>query len=143
MRPSRKPRFVVIFLLVLCAVFIYGYTARMGELAGLQVELVAIQARVGDANQDRKKLESERAYVASADYLDRTAREDFDFGKAGDRLVVPIQALDGASGTASSGMAVPAGAAVNAAAVVFDPHDLPVWQQWVTFFADGRARAAR
>jgi hypothetical protein len=141
MRTSRKPRFVLIFLLVLCALFIYGYTSRMDELAGLQAEMVAIQSRIDHAKQEQTKLVDERAYVTSPEYLNRTAREDFDMGKPGDRLVVPIPPEGGTSVT--GGMAVAAASVPETTALAFDPHDLPVWQQWVTFFTDTRPTGAR
>lgn len=136
MRTSRKPRFVLVFLLALCALFVYGYTARLDELAGLQAEIADVQARIDHARQEQKKLESRLADVTSDDYLDRAAREIFDYGKEGDRLVVPIAPEEGA---ARGGMATLSGSANAPAALLFDPHDLPVWQQWVAFFADSHS----
>ncbi|MCC6168238.1 MAG: septum formation initiator family protein [Caldilineaceae bacterium] len=138
MRTSRKPRFVLVFLLALCALFVYGYTARLDELAGLQAKIVTMQARIDDAKQEQTKLESVRADIAGDDYLDRAAREIFDYGKEGDRLVVPIAPGEGAARAVTGGMAMQPGSA-NVTAALFDPHDLPVWQQWVAFFAESHS----
>ncbi len=136
MRSSRKPRFVLIFLLALCALFVYGYTARMDELAALQGEITVMEARIAEAKQEQERLVEQLAYVNSPDFLDQSARKDFDMGLEGDRLVVPIPQPGRADPSVTGGMVVELPGETGATALGFDPHDLPVWQQWVTFFAD-------
>lgn len=132
MRPTRKPRLVLVFLLALCALFVYGYTARMQELDVLQTEIVAMQGRIDHAQQEQQRLIGELKHFTSPDYLEQAAREDFDFGREGDVVIVPIKPGGGESST-TGGMAVQP--AIAEPVLVFDPHDLPIWQQWVTFFS--------
>lgn len=138
MRPTRKPRLVLVFLLALCALFVYGYTARMQGLGVLQTEIVAMQGRIDHAQQEQQRLTGELRHFTSPDYLEQTAREDFDSGREGDVVIVPIKP-GSAEGSTTGGMAVPAVGAE--ATAVFDPHDLPVWQQWATFFATNLSTA--
>lgn len=98
-----------------------------------------MQARIDHARLEQEQLEDELAYVTSPDYLDETARQDFDMGKQGDRLIVPIAEAEDAGATSIGAAASPTEAEP---ADAFDPYDLPVWQQWVTFFA-ANSRTAR
>lgn len=141
MRPSRKTRFLLIFLLVLCALFVYGYTARLRELSALQDEIAAMQSRIDHARLEQKRYEEELAYVMSPDYLGAAARQDFDMGIEGDRLIVPVVKADSVGAT-STGAAAALLAETEAAATPFDPYDLPVWQQWVAFLT-ANSRTAR
>jgi len=60
MRPSRKPRIILVFLITLCGIFVYSYTARLGEKSRVQAAIVDMQARIETAKAEQYKLLDER-----------------------------------------------------------------------------------
>ena len=126
MRPSRKPRIILIFLITLCGVFVVSYAARLGEKARVDGEIYAMQARIDAAKSEQFELLEERDSLTHADFLDRIARENFGFAKPGDKLLVIMD--EKAAAPAASEVAV--AATTNP----IDFRNFPVWEQWVVFF---------
>jgi cell division protein FtsB len=127
MRPSRKPRLILIFFIGLCGLFVYSYTMRLIEKSQVETEIVRLQARIDTAKSEQYKLLAEREALSQPDYLDRVARETFDWARPGDRVLMMIKEPALASGSAQ----LPEVTRVTPAA---DLQNLPIWQQWVSFF---------
>ena len=128
MHPSRKPRVILIFLICLCGLFVYSYTMRLVEKSRIETEIVAMQTRISAAKTEQYELLEERDGLTEADYIDRTAREKFDYAKPGDKLLVII---DEPSAAASSSLA-PVALVPSTNSV--DVRNFPVWRQWMVFF---------
>ena len=130
MRPSRKPRFVLIFLIALCGLFVYSYTTRLVEKSQLESEIVAMQARIDEAEHEQDELLVMLGSINEPDYIDRIARELFGLAKPGDKVLTMIKE----PATSPNGADV---ATVTSAISAADVRNLPVWQQWVLFFTTG------
>jgi cell division protein FtsB len=128
MRPSRKPRIILIFLIALCALFVYSYASRLAEKSGVDAEIVAMQARIKEAKSEQYELLEELDNLSQPDYIDRVAREKFDRAKPGDKVLVIVDepSLSAAAADAAVGNAAPANP--------IDYRNFPIWQQWVVFF---------
>jgi cell division protein FtsB len=127
MRPSRKPRIILILLIGLCGIFVYSYTSRLGEQSHVQAEIVAMQARIDAAKAEQFELLGELDALSDADFLDRVAREKFGLAKPGDKLLVII---DEPSENANIGNGLVPATTTNP----IDFRNFPVWQQWIVFF---------
>lgn len=127
MRPSRKPRVILILLIALCGIFVYSYTSRLMEKAAIEAEIVEMQARIREAKAEQYQLTAELESLSQPDYIDKVAREDFGYAKPGDKVLVvvkeptPSPLEDKTSGLAGATSTV-------------DLRNLPVWRQWVVFF---------
>jgi cell division protein FtsB len=143
MRPSRKPRFLLFFLITLCGLFIYSYTGRQAEQEEIAEDIAALQAKIASAQHQNKALQQELLYVTSPDYVAEAARQDFDYALPGDRVVVvvkePPDSSTLASGSVASGIQ-PADAGQPSAPS--DGDVLPVWQQWLVFFTTGTSETS-
>jgi cell division protein FtsB len=128
MRPSRKPRVILVFLIALCGLFVYSYTSRLAEKARIETEIVAMQALIAEARTEQFELLEEREKLNEPDFIDRVAREKFDYARPGDRVLVIID--EPASSTTLGGFSHGAATAGNP----IDYRNFPVWQQWVVFF---------
>lgn len=127
MRPSRKPRLILIFLIGLCGLFVYSYTLRLIEKSGVETDIVRLQARIDAAKTEQFELLAEREALSEPDYLDRAAREIFDWARPGDKVLMMIKEPASAPDTAQA-------PAVTSVTPAVDLQNLPVWQQWVSFF---------
>jgi cell division protein FtsB len=125
---SRKPRVILVFLIALCGVFVYSYTARLSEKSDVDAQIVAMQARIEGAKNEQYKLLNEREDLNQPDFLDRTAREDFGMVKPGDKLLVIVD--EAAESAKVNDVTVAAAAATN----LIDYRNSPIWKQWVVFF---------
>jgi cell division protein FtsB len=125
--PSRKPRIILVFLIALCGIFVYSYTARLSEKSDVDAQIAAMQARIEGAKKEQYKLITERADLNQPDFLDRTAREDFGMVKPGDKLLVIV---DESAKSAKVNNATVAAAATNP----IDYRNSPIWKQWIVFF---------
>ncbi len=128
MRPSRKPRFILIFLIGLCGLFVYSYTVRLVEKSRVETDIVRLQARIDAAETEQFELEKEREALSEPDYLDRAAREIFDWARPGDKVLMMIKVP--ASPVPDTAQAP----AVTSVITAVDLQSLPVWQQWISFF---------
>jgi cell division protein FtsB len=128
MRPSRKPRIILIFLIALCALFVYSYTARLAEKSRIDSEIVAMQARIDEAKNEQYALDAQLEELNQPDYIDGVARTKFDRAKPGDKILVIID--EPAVSAATAELPVAAAATSNP----IDYRNFPVWQQWVVFF---------
>jgi cell division protein FtsB len=126
MRPSRKPRVILIILIALCGIFVYNYTARLGEKAHIESEIAAMQARIDAAKSEQYELLKERDELNQPDYLDNVARKTFGLARPGDKLLVIVD--DPAASSHADEIAV------SAAANPIDYRNFPIWQQWIVFF---------
>jgi cell division protein FtsB len=140
MGSSRKPRFLLILMLGLCGFFVFGYAERSAQRAELERGNDALRAEIGEAEAKQKVLLKELAYVRSPDYLEETARKDFDMGLPGDRAVVIVHEGDAAPAAPSAGVlrmdtTVTSVMPVSAPARSTAAGKAPVWQQWVNLFA--------
>jgi cell division protein FtsB len=127
LRPSRKPRLILIFLIALCGLFVYSYTMRLVEKAQVEAKIVEMKARIGEAKNVQYQLLEERESLSEPDYIDRVARENFGLAKPGDKVLVVIK----------KPAASPAAAGAPTSATEVTPVDLgylPIWQQWISFF---------
>jgi cell division protein FtsB len=127
MRPSRKPRIILVFLIALCALFVYSYTSRLAEKSHLDALIAAEQGRIAEAKVENAILREEQAKLQQPDYLDQLARKLFGYGKPGDQLWTIIDAPEHASSSAESTVAE---SPVNP----LDFRNYPVWRQWIVFF---------
>jgi cell division protein FtsB len=128
MRPSRKPRIILFFLIALCGIFVYSYTARLGEKSRVEAQIVTTQSQIDAAQAEQFRLLKAREELNEPDYLDKVAREDFGLARPGDKLLV---IMDQPAANASAGnVAIAAPAVANP----IDYRNFPVWQQWVVFF---------
>ena len=126
MRPSRKPRVILMILIALCGLFIYSYAMRLVEKSQVESEIVAMRSKIDAAKTEQYELTDELQGLTDDDYIDRIAREYFDYAKPGDKLLVIVDDQNRAS---------PAAVAVaQAVANPIDVRNFPVWQQWVVFF---------
>jgi cell division protein FtsB len=126
MRPSRKPRIILIFLIALCGIFVYSYTSRLMEKAQLDAQIAEVQARIDDAKTEQLELLAERDNLDQPEYIDRVAREIFGWVKPGDTALMVIKE------PAPSPFAENVAAAATSISTV-DLRNLPVWKQWVVF----------
>jgi cell division protein DivIC len=126
-RPSRKPRIILIFLIALCGIFVYSYTARLMEKAQLESQIAQVQARIDGAKTEQLELLAQRDKLDQPEYIDWVAREIFGWVKPGDTALMVIKE------PVSSRLAEDVSAAATAISAV-DLRNLPVWQQWVVFF---------
>ena len=131
MRPSRKPRLILIFLIALCGLFVYSYTTRLIEKSRIESETAALQVRIAEAKNEQYELLATRDSLSEPDYIDRVARELFGLAKPGDTVLTMVKEQ------AASPDAV-AVAGVTAAVSSVDILNLPIWQQWVVFFTTER-----
>jgi cell division protein FtsB len=127
MRPSRKPRIILFFLIALCGIFVYGYTARLGEKSRVEAQIVRMQSQIDAAQAEQFRLLKERDGLNEPDYLDKVAREDFGLARPGDKLLV---IMDQPANASAGNIAIAAPAVVNP----IDYRNFPVWQQWIVFF---------
>jgi cell division protein FtsB len=126
MRPSRKPRLILIFLIALCGLFVYSYTMRLVEKSRVESEIVAVRARIAEAKDEQYELLEMRDSLNEPDYIDRVARELFGLAKPGDTVLTMIKEQESSPDAAD--------VAISAAASPADLRNLPIWQQWVVFF---------
>jgi cell division protein FtsB len=133
MYATRRPNLLLILLIVLCGLFVYSYTARLGEKSVIDAEIAAMQARIDQAKMQQQELLAERAALRDPAYLDTVARTVLDHAKPGDKVLTIVKVPDSAAESpAQADLAAPAPAPAVSAT-------LPVWQQWVSFFAGERA----
>jgi len=128
MRPSRKPRIILVLLIALCAIFVYSYTARLGEKSRVEAAIVKMQSQIGAAQDEQYRLLKERDELNQPDFLDRVARENFGLARPGDKLLVIMD--QPSANSSASDVAISAPGAANP----LDYRNFPVWQQWVVFF---------
>ena len=128
MRPSQKPRIILIILIALCGLFVYSYTSRLAEKSHLNAEIMAVQARIDAAKTEQLELQEELAYISQPDYINEAARVQFNSVKPGDRVLVivdkPVAKADAAMESLTA----------VASANPIDYRNFPVWQQWVVLF---------
>ncbi len=127
-RPSRKPRIILVLLVALCGFFVYNYTARLVEKSHVETKIVAMQTRIDEAQTEQYALLEERNRLTEVDYLDRVARENFDYAKPGDTLLVIVDESGSSSNKALDLVAT--AAATNS----IDVRNFPIWKQWTVFF---------
>jgi len=127
MRTSRKPRIILILLIALCAIFVYSYTARLGEKSRVEADIVRTQVQIDKAQSEHYRLLKERDELSEPDFLDRVAREDFGLARPGDKLLVIMDQPTTNSSASDVAVAAPV-------ANPIDYRNFPVWQQWVVFF---------
>jgi cell division protein FtsB len=128
MRPSRKPRIILIFLIALCALFVYSYASRLAEKSGVDAEIIAMQARIEEAKTEQYELLEELENLSEPDFIDRVARKKFDWAKPGDKVLVIVNEPDLSAAGAET--AVDEDGPSNP----IDYRNFPIWQQWVVFF---------
>jgi cell division protein FtsB len=128
MRPSRKPRIILIFLIALCGLFVHSYTARLAEKSRVEAQIIDMQARIEEAKSEQYELLEELEALSRPDYIDRVARSKFGYAQPGDKVLMMIQ-------EPTSSPLVENVSAVAEAITSVDLRNLPVWQQWVVFFA--------
>lgn len=126
MRPSRKPRIILIILIALCGLFVYSYASRLGEKARLDAQIAEMQASIDQAKLEQLELQEEYSNLSQPDFLDRAARELFDMALPGDKLLVILDEDEASTSTSD--------VAVAAITNPIDYRSFPVWQQWVVFF---------
>jgi len=127
MRTSRKPRIILILLIALCGIFVYSYTARLGEKSRVEADIVRTQSQIDKAQSEHYRLLKERDELSEPDFLDRVAREDFGLARPGDKLLVIMDQPTTNSSASDVAVAAPV-------ANPIDYRNFPVWQQWVVFF---------
>ena len=127
MRPSRKPRIILVFLIALCGLFVYSYTSRLAEKSHLDTLIEAERGRIAQARVENAFLQDELAKQQQPDALDQAARKLFDRGKPGDKMLVIV---DPEPGTTAAGLAQDELSATNP----MDYRSFPIWRQWVYLF---------
>jgi cell division protein FtsB len=128
MRSSRKSRVILVFLIALCALFVYSYASKLGEKSQVETQIATMRERIDAAKTEQHKLLAERDSLNQPDYIDRIARVKFDRALPGDKLLVII---DEPATTSSADAAT-----VNTTAIAnpVDLRNFPIWRQWVVFF---------
>ena len=126
MRPTRKPRVILIFLIALCGLFVMSYATRLAQKSSLESQIAAMEARIDEAQAEQAKLQNEYEKLDQPDYIDRVARTYFDRVLPGDKVLVIVNEASPAS---HDGL-VPTFATTNS----IDYRNFPIWQQWVVFF---------
>ena len=126
MRPSQKPRIILILLIALCGLFVYSYTSRLGEKARIESEIVAMQAKVEEAKAEQYELLEMLEQMNQSDYIDQLARKVFDYGRPGDIGLIIVDEPSSLTRAEAN--------AAEAAAKAQDYRNFPVWRQWVVFF---------
>jgi cell division protein FtsL len=99
-------------------VAIVSYQLRVTE-AELQVEVNALSEEVA-------RLEAQKEYVQTDDYVERAAREEFKMSRTGDRVIVPMIESGESSTPDESGVLKKPAA----------PSSLAPWQAWWALFFD-------
>jgi cell division protein FtsB len=127
MRPSQKPRVILMFLIALCGLFVYSYASRLAEKSRIEAEIVAMQSRIDEAKTEQYQLLEELDQVKQPDYIDRVAREKFNRAMPGDKVLVIIDESEASTSNDTRGSA-------SAATNPIDYRNFPIWQQWVVFF---------
>jgi cell division protein FtsB len=136
LRPSRKPRILLVLLLLLCGLFVYSYIGRQDERAVIEQEIDALRAQLVAGQQEQQRLQDELAYVSGPEYLDKVAREEFDMARPGDRVIIRVDKQPAAwVGSAPVESRLVAPQAADADEFRIEPPAQPVWQQWFTFFS--------
>ena len=121
----RRPRIILVGLIVLCGFFVYGYNARLAELDQVEAKSVAVRAHVDTGLQKQAILKAEYTAVGSEAEIEDMARKVLDYVKPGDKPLTLYETAPVAT------EATPLADAPALAA----PVSAPVWQQWVDFFA--------
>ena len=134
MYATRRPNLLLFLLIVLCGLFVYSYTARLGEKGAIDAEIAAMQARIDQAKVQQQELLAEQAALRDPSYLDTVARDVLDHAKPGDKVLTMVK-LPPAEAAAMPAQTVLAMSPVESAL----PVGVPIWQQWVSFFAGERA----
>jgi cell division protein FtsB len=136
LRPSRKPRILLVLLLLLCGLFVYSYIGRQAERTVIEQEIEALRAQLVAGQQEQQRLQDELAYVAGPDYLDKVAREEFDMARPGDRVIIRVEKQPAAfTGSAPVGVQLSEPQASAAPNLRPLPPAEPIWQQWLAFFS--------
>jgi len=142
MHPSRKPRVVLFFLIALCGFFVYSYTGRQSEREEIARMIEETRVGIAEAKLENQRLQAEYDYVTRPAYVDEVAREDLGFAKEGDRVIIVVDedAPAAASLAGSAATTLPSAAGnTRSSRSSLDSQALPVWQQWLSFLADGPA----
>jgi len=124
----RRPRIILVGLIVLCGLFVYGYNVRLSELDQVQGKIVAMRAKVEVGKQKQAGLQVEFDDVGSDAYVEDMARDVLDYVRPGDNPVIMVKTTPVAPEAA-----IP-GDEQDSPTPNLQPA-APVWQQWVDFFA--------
>ena len=111
-----------LFVLIgLCLFFIVGYVQRQQQLAAVEAQIEAAEARVVDAQQQQAELLVHKQKIDDPEHVAELARDVLGMIQPGDQ---PIVLLDAPA-------PLPTPAARAAPVPVSVPEAQPVWRQWV------------
>jgi cell division protein FtsB len=127
---ARDRRLFLAGLIVVCLLFFSSYSSRLARRAEVVAEMHQWEQKIAGAEQRKLVLEDKLAYYSSDEYADKVAREQLGLAKPGDQVIVVIE-------TTPVPTSAPAEATENETQRAIDD-SAPLWQQWLSLFAQAR-----
>jgi cell division protein FtsB len=87
----RNLRLIIFALIGLCLLFVVGYVQRLAAKEAVEAQVIALQAKIGEAERRTAILQDQLADINSPAYVAKVARDDLGLVQAAD---VPIVVLD-------------------------------------------------